>query len=121
MEAPQPKRVSPAEIKRHELLSDIMAHARQVLLEHGVADAVAEQVAVAIADHLAQHWRGQVITIPADYHYGIAVRDEALYRQFRGDYGALARLAGMTESGVRKMVARVQQRLHARNQGRLFD
>ncbi|VFR34699.1 phage-related putative DNA-binding protein [plant metagenome] len=114
-------KTSAAEIKRHELLLGVEDHARTILVEHGIAADVADQVAIAIADHLAQDWGGQYVVIPTDYHYKIAQRDIHLCRSFTGDFTALAKAAGMTESGARKMYNRFRRYWTAVNQGRLFD
>lgn len=115
------KKSTRAAIKRHEFLSDTEAHARKVLLDHGIDADVSDQAAVAIADHLSEHWRGQVIVIPADYRYKVSQRDIYLYTHvYKGDVSALAAATGMTESGVYKMLKRVR-RYNVEGQGDLFN
>lgn len=113
---------SKAALKRHEVLQGVEDHARGILADHGIAEDVADQVAVAIADHLAVDWGGQVVVIPTDYHYKIAQRD--IYfctKVYDGDIAALAKAAGMTQSGAYKMLSRYRRYLANARQGRLFD
>lgn len=110
------------EVVRLELLADIETHARQILLDHGIGDEVAEQASIAIADFLANHWGGQNISFPKDYHYKLAARDLEIYRRFNGtNYHVLVRETGMTERGLRKLIDRVHRRETHRQQSRLFD
>lgn len=119
MDSPKP---SKAALKRHELLQGVEDHARQLLIDHGVAEDVADQAAIAIADHLATDWRGQVIVIPADYHWKIAERDIYFCTNvYDGDIAALAKAAGMTQSGAYKMLSRYRRYLANARQGKLFD
>ncbi|MGX9692957.1 Mor transcription activator family protein [Achromobacter anxifer] len=106
---------------RHELFSDIETHATSLLKDLGLASDVAEQMAVSVADFLADHWGGQTIVIPKDYQFKIAQRDLEMYRSHRGDFSATARQWGMTERGARKVIDRVLKRLISQNQGRLFE
>lgn len=110
------------EVLRTELLSDVEAHGRRICIDHGLPADVAEQVAIAIADFLADHWGGQNLSFPKDYLYKLAARDLAIYRRFRGDnYHELVKETGMTERGLRKLIARVHARELPRVQPRLFD
>ncbi|PAT00664.1 MAG: hypothetical protein BSR46_01615 [Candidatus Dactylopiibacterium carminicum] len=110
------------EALRTELLSDVESHGRRICIDHGLPADVAEQVAVAIADFLAEHWGGQNLNFPKDYRYKLAARDLAIYRRFRGDnYHELVKETGMTERGLRKLIARVHARELPRVQPRLFE
>lgn len=107
---------------RNELLSDVAAHAAVVLQDHGVADDVADQAGAAIADHLASHWGGQVLTVPKDYAFRLAIRDQAILAAFDGaNLQELAKRYDMTERGVRKLLARAHKRQRDLYQGKLFD
>jgi len=110
------------EVLRLELLQDIESHARQIVADHGISQDVAEQVSIAIADFLADHWGGQNISFPKDYHYKLASRDLEIYRRFNGtNYHVLVKETGMTERGLRKLIDRVHRREVNRNQPRLFE
>lgn len=107
---------------RNELLSDVAAHAAVVLQDHGVADDVADQAGAAIADHLASHWGGQVLTVPKDYAFRLALRDQMILEEFNGtNLPELAKRYDMTERGIRKLLARAHKRQRDLFQGKLFD
>ncbi|MCO1335328.1 hypothetical protein MO867_13400 [Microbulbifer sp. OS29] len=97
------------ESRRHELLEEIHAHAREVLTQHGVDSDIADQAGCAIADHLATTWGGQIVTVPKDYHYRVASRDAQIYEEFNGrNHSQLARKYGMTVRGIYKVISRVR-------------
>lgn len=106
---------------RHELLQDIADHAEAIMKEYGIEAAVAEQVGTAIADHLAEHWGGQLINFPKDYLFKLAERDLQIYNEFTGaNHTELARRYQMTVRGIYKVIARVHKREVDRRQPRLF-
>ena len=106
---------------RHELLSDLAAHITQVLLDHGVEQDVADQAGIASADFLADHWGGQLISIPMDHKFRVASRDLQIWREFRGNnHAELARRYGMTLRGIYKVIARVKARETERTQPSLI-
>lgn len=106
---------------RHELFNDMAEHVTSLLQELGIPPDIADQASTAMADFLAAHWGGQVVVIPKDYKFKVAMRDLEMYRSHRGDFSATARRWGMTESGARKVIERVTRRLIAANQGQLFS
>jgi Mor family transcriptional regulator len=110
------------EVKRHELLSDMAAHGTTILMDHGIPEDVAQQAALAIADHMAMHWGGQSFTFPKDYLFKMSGRDLLIYKEFTGaNYDTLARKFDMTERGMRKLIDRVHKRELNKRQNRLFD
>lgn len=113
---------SPMEQQRHELLSDVETHGTAILLSHGIEQDIAEQAATAIADFLAEHWGGQLVSFPKDYLYKLSKRDMQIYREFTGNnYPELVRRHKMTERGIRKLIERVHRREVSRRQGDMFD
>lgn len=113
---------SPMESQRHELLSDVETHGIEVFLSHGIERDIAEQAAIAIADFLAEHWGGQLVSFPKDYQYKLSIRDLIIYHEFTGNnYPALVRKYQMTERGIRKIIDRVHRRETSRRQPGLFD
>ncbi|WP_225307532.1 Mor transcription activator family protein [Nitrincola iocasae] len=99
------------EHRRHELLEDVADHASRIVTDHGIDTETATQVGAAIADHLCQHWGGQMITIPKDYRFGIAKRDAEIWAKFNGrNHSELAREFNMTTRGIYKVVERMRQR-----------
>lgn len=108
------------ESRRNELLTDVHTHTSKILEEHGIDPALADQIGCAISDHLADHWGGQIITIPKDFHYRLAKRDLEIYEQFTGhNYHELARTWKMSERGIYKVIKRVRKNGDP-NQPKLF-
>ncbi len=108
------------EQQRHELLSDIAKHTEVVLKDHGIEQEIAEQAGTALADWLATHWGGQMVTIPKDYFFKLAARDMKIYHQFNGNnHSELARLHKMSVRGIYKLLDRVHKREIDRRQCRL--
>lgn len=113
---------TPMEAKRAELLGDLAAHACQLLQDYGVAADLAEQAGSAIADHMADHWGGQIVTFPKDYAFRLAKRDLEILAAFTGNnHAELAKKYDMTERGIRKLLARALLRQRDLLQGKLFD
>lgn len=105
---------------RHELLDDIAAHTATVLSEHGIDAALAEQAGSAVADHLANQWRGATLYIPSDYHHRLTKRDLQILGEFNGrNHHALARKYNLTPSSIYKLLKRTQDRKFDRDQGKL--
>lgn len=96
--------------RRHELLQDAAECAASTALEQGATADIADQVGAAVADMLAERWAGQQITFPINAYYGLSPREVMIVEMRNG--GApifqLAREFGMTERGVRKLLARVE-------------
>lgn len=106
--------------KRHELLSDIADHIAKVVVEHGVAPAIAVQAGAAAADHLSQAWAGSTICIPKDHRFKLTQRDVEILSKFRGNnHHALAVEYNLTENAIYKLLKRVQDRRFDRDQGKL--
>lgn len=106
------------EDKRNELFEDFAASAERLLREYELAPAAAGLIASALADHLADHWGGQNLNIPKDYRRKLSARELEAYARFDGEnFDTLAREFGMTERGMRKLIARVRDRLRRNSQG----
>ena len=106
---------------RSELLDDVTSHARNVLIDHGIVNDVADQCAVALAEFLAEHWGGQLINFPKNFLYKLAQRDMVIYEEFNGrNHSKLASKYKMSVRGIYKLIARVQKRIAAEKQPDLF-
>lgn len=106
---------------RSELLDDVAAHAKNVLADHGIANDVAEQCGVALAEFLAEHWGGQLINFPKNFLYKLAQRDMAIYEEFTGhNHAKLASKYNMSVRGIYKLVTRAHKRIVAEKQPDLF-
>ncbi|GKT21712.1 Mor transcription activator family protein [Acidovorax sp. SUPP3334] len=98
--------------RRNELLEDLVRLVSHLLLEYGLPEVAASLVAHALADHVADHWGGQLISFPKDQRRKLCLLEIEIYRQFTGgNYGELALKYGMGERGMRKLLSRVKARL----------
>lgn len=103
--------------RRASVLRDIADHTQVLLGEFGMAADGAEQIAAAIADYLAEHWGGQVVSFPKDVAYRLTKRDqEILEASARLGVAALARQFGLGERAVRRLLKRARARSHVDNQ-----
>jgi Mor family transcriptional regulator len=106
---------------RNELLSDVETRAANVAKEYGLPDDHAEQLGVAVANDLAEHWGGSMISFPKDHPFKIAQRDELIYEQFTGNnHGELSRKHGITTRAIYKIVRKMQRRYVDTRQPKLF-
>ena len=105
-----------------ELLSELEIHITQLAKDFNLDDETCEQLGVSTADFIATHFSGQVVCFPKDYRYKLANRDLEIYRKFRGNnWRELVKEFNMTESGIRKVMARVRRAISKRTQPDLFD
>jgi Mor family transcriptional regulator len=97
------------ETRRHELLSDIHAHAAEIIQEHGIDPDIADQAGCAIANFLATNWGGQNFTFPKDHYYKVASRDMEIYDKFNGqNYHTLARQYSLSVRAIYKIIKRIR-------------
>jgi Uncharacterized conserved protein len=110
-------------VRRHELLADLVTQVATRLAENEIPASLADLVANDLADHIAEHWGGQVITFPRDLRRKLTMLELEIYHNhFNGEnYDDLARQYNMTVSGMRKLVDRIRKKLARRGQGDLFD
>lgn len=112
---------SPMEQVRHELLSDVSDHVSAELQAFGITVDKAEHIGTNIANHMAEHWGGQVIGFPKDYIFKLHERDLEIYHAFTGtNHGQLARSYKLSVRAIYKIVDRVRRREKDKLQGRLF-
>jgi hypothetical protein len=113
---------SQMEILRHELLRDIEDQVSALCKNYNLDVDVCEQIAVGVADFLAEHYAGSVISFPKDFHYKLAKRDLDIFNEFTGNnYFYLVRKYNMTESGIRKVINRARERIIKHKQPDLFS
>ncbi|MCD2164688.1 Mor transcription activator family protein [Comamonas koreensis] len=97
--------------RRNKLLADVMEVAAARLAEH-VSPNAAEMIAGDLADHLADYWGGQLINFPKDFHWKLGKRELEIYDAYNGfNLGDLARKYDISERGLRKLIARVRERI----------
>lgn len=98
-------------IRRNKFLTDFMDWARSHLGHH-VSPEAADLIASDMTDRLADHWGGQLINIPKDYHWKLSQRDAEIYAEFNGyNYAELAKKHNMHERSLRKLLGRVRERM----------
>ena len=99
---------------RAELLADLVKHTTGVLHDLGIDPEVAQQAANSLADHMASHWGGQVISWPKDSAYRLAGRELEILAKFNGtNYADLARQYDMHVRSVRRLINRANRRRRA--------
>lgn len=112
----------PADVRRHELLADVAEQtARRLIEKHTLDEAVAVDVGNAIADFLADHWKGQNVYIVGDQAYKLAERDWEIFRRMeRGNAHELAKEFGISYIRVYQIHKRCLAEYRKRTQPDLF-
>ena len=97
--------------RRNKLLADVMEVAAARLSEH-VSPNAAEMIAGDLADYLADYWGGQLINFPKNFRWKLSQREMEIYDAYSGtNLGELARRYDISERGLRKLIARVRERI----------
>jgi len=106
--------------KRESLLSDLVHYVERCLLDHEIPPEVAATTATSLAARLADYWGGQNFTFPKDYMWKLGRVELEIYDQVHGDnLDEVARKYNMSVRGLRKLMARVRDRIRA--QARLSE
>ncbi|MEI7250302.1 Mor transcription activator family protein [Pectobacterium versatile] len=116
--------ITTMEEKRHKLLSEVADHVAETAADYGCSTEHAEQLGLAVANFLAEHFGGQNFTFPRDYVYKLALRDLQIYNEHKGNnWAELSSKYGITERGLRKLIHRVHRRMMKSRQPNLdlFD
>lgn len=96
---------------RAELLTDVMAHVEATLRELGIDAPRADHCGHAIADMLAEHWGGQVISMPVDHAYKLSLRERQILDALKcSSKSEVAMRYGITISGINKLIQRARRR-----------
>jgi Mor family transcriptional regulator len=108
--------------RRAELLDDIVSQTEVVLSEFGMTGDVLQHLGHALADHLADHWGGQVVSFPKDSSYKLSQREQEILAAHRAGtpIAVLSRQYKMGERGLRKLLKRAARRDPNHNQPQLF-
>jgi len=110
------------EALRHELLSDLANHTATLLMDYGIDSEIAEQAGFALADHMADHWGGQLLFFPKDIPYKLAKRDLKIWEEFNGhNHKQLADKYQIRIRTIYKIIRKVKKQQLALNQSDLFD
>ncbi len=112
---------TPMQCKRNELISDLSDQIALVLRDYNIAPDIAEQCGAAVADHMANHWGGQVITIPKDYRWKLTQRDLIIWGEYNGkNHHELARKYGIGTNAIYRIVKRTGKHERSKRQPDLF-
>lgn len=115
-------KVSRSEKNRAELLLDVATHASHLAVELGFAKDVSDQLGSALADHLAEHWAGQIITIPRDYAFKLSERDLKIWEEFDGhNHSQLARKYDLSVNAIYRLLKRTHRRAMSLKQNDMFE
>jgi Mor family transcriptional regulator len=112
-----------AAVRRHHLLADMAEKAALRLIEvHGMEEEAACDIGNALADFLAQNWRGQHIYFNADTQFYLSKRDHEIYmRMERGNAYELAKEYDLSYVRIYQIYKRVLAEMRKRNQPGLFE
>lgn len=112
----------PADVRRHELLADVAEQtARRLIERHALDEGLAVDVGNALADFLAEHWKGQNVYIVGDQAYKLAERDWEIFRRMeRGNAHELAKEYGISYIRVYQIHKRCLAEYRRRTQPDLF-
>ena len=99
------------ECRRIELVECIVDHAEDTLKKAGLSPDESIRIATSVADNLIDVFGGQNLTFPSKYKKKLAEKEALIFQQFNGTNGAeLAKVHGMTERGLRKLLDRARGR-----------
>lgn len=106
-------RLDRIDVRRNELLQDMVDVARHEMEEFGLAHDAATLIAHALADRIADYWGGQSIAFPRDRQWQLAKKELELYDAWASGVTLpeLTRRSGMTERGLRKALSRIQRKM----------
>lgn len=97
--------------RRSELLTEVADTVAGALVSVGVGADPAALCGGHVADRLANHWGGSVLSFPRDSAYRLRQREAEALVMFDGsNYAELARRFGMGERGLRKLIKRAIER-----------
>lgn len=110
------------EKRRQEVYEEIALFVADTLRNHGIPNDVSDQCGHAAADHMAEHWGGQVISFSMRSAFRMSVRElQILAAKNAGlPVHQIAHDFDMSENGVRKLLSRVSRR-NPIEQIELFD
>lgn len=108
--------------RREDLYAQCAAAATDCARNLGLPADRAETVGAAVADALAEHFAGQMLSFPINAAAKLSEleREIALARRDGASWKELIRRYGMTERGLRRIIKRAPLRDPDLDQGRLF-
>jgi Mor family transcriptional regulator len=111
-----------ADLRRHELLSDLAEQAARRLMEkHGISEEAAGDIGNELADFIADHWSGQDLYFPSDQSFRLNTRDWEIFRRMERGYAPdLAREYGISTVRIYQIYKRCLVAYRALTQHSLF-
>lgn len=102
-----------------ELLSDLAAHAGQLLADRaGLDEEQAAQIGAELADYMRRHWGGQHLYFAKGDEHGLTKRDLEIWRRANGrNTSELASEYGLSRVRIYQILRAVQRREFNRRQG----
>lgn len=102
-----------ADRRRNDLLQEVAeVTGLRLINELGIPDGKAQDVGNAIADHLADHWKGQTIYFPGGWQFKCQARDWEIHKRLsRGNANDLAAEFGLSQVRIYQIHKRCQLEL----------
>lgn len=102
---------APAPADLPPLVAEVRERGHALLLEHGVAPALAELTAGRIAELLKREWMGERVYVPQGQSYELARRDEYIHRAaMPATMDEIRRKTGLTDQRIYQILRREQKR-----------
>lgn len=104
-----------------EFLADLIDNVKTCLIDAGVSETEAEDMAREVGIMQAKRWWGQLIYFPSANVLKRSARDEAIYNDFTGkNRSELAQKYGTSLQWIYRITARMDAEAKDRRQGKLF-
>ena len=112
----------PAPISSAELLNDLQSTISKLLIDLIGADRdLADDVALEVRNHLAEHWGGQNLYFPRDVSFKMSMRHEQIFEDFTGNnHSDLVRKYKVSLPWLYRILKKIHQRKLAEIQKPLF-
>ncbi|WP_412763632.1 Mor transcription activator family protein [Rodentibacter abscessus] len=109
--------------KAPEILADLAKHT-EVKIKEKISDIdtiLAQQIAIEVANHIAQCWGGEVIYIPRNLVLLLSERDRKIFNEFNGsNQRELARKYNVSMQWVYHIIKKITKEEIARRQYDMF-
>jgi Mor family transcriptional regulator len=108
-------------ITRNELLASVEGWASEAAQDFGLPNEKADHLGTYIADQLAEHFGGSMLSFPKDRAFRIHLRDVEIYSKFTGNnIRALAKEYDLVDRAIYNIVKKMQRRYIRERQPDLF-
>lgn len=104
-----------------ELLQDLADQIGLKLVELGVNPEKAAEIGFASAEHVREHWGGQLLYLPKGMQYEFSRRDIEIFDKFNGrNHASLAREYNVSIMRIYQIVKAIRAELIKKRQSSLF-